>query len=266
MPADMVLSIIGCPILADEIVHAVDRDKSIQKVIVVRTDDSVNLVRKLNVLKGHPPIELIEPEQIGSVAEREFTLLVLMKPMALHEDPKILREEVSKTVSVVAGVSRSILLFYGLCGNAFNDLGPLTAAAALPITVLSDQEGRPVDDCIAAVLGGTDGYLRLLKRYPGVFYLTPAWAENWRELMSKMEITKGVDKDDLSTIKWMFELAGYKLALRIPTGLGDLDLFDQRVDEFAQVFGFERVELEKEHITLDCVDRSYERAKALLKE
>ncbi len=266
MPADMVLGIIGCPILADEIVHEVDRDKSIRKVIVVRTDDSVNLVRKLNVLREHPPIELIEPEQISSIEEREFTLLVLMKPMALHEDPKVLRAEVSKTVSEVAGVSRSILLFYGLCGNAFNDMEPLMKAAALPITVLSDQEGRPVDDCIAAVLGGTDGYLRLLKRYPGVFYLTPAWAENWRELMSKMEITKGVDRDDLSTIRWMFELAGYKLALKIPTGLGDRDLFDQRVDEFAQVFSFERGELEGEHITLDCVDRSYERAKALLKE
>jgi hypothetical protein len=262
----MVLGIIGCPILEDEIVHAVGRDKSIRKVIVIRTDDSANLVRKLNVLKEHPPIELIEPSDIGSVEEREFALLVLMKPMALHEDPKVLREEVSKTISEVAMVSRSVLLFYGLCGNAFKDLGPLAEAAKLPITVLSDQEGRPVDDCIAAVLGGTDGYLRLLKRYPGVFYLTPAWAENWRELMGKMEITRGVDKDDLSTIKWMFELAGYKLALKIPTGLGDQTMFDRRVDEFAQVFSFERVELEREHISLDCVDRSYERAKALLKE
>ncbi len=265
MPSDMVLGIIGCPILEDEIVYAVSKDESIKKVIAVRSDDSVNLVRKLNALKGHPPVELIEPENIGSVEEREFTLLVLMKPMALHEDPKVLREEVSKTISEVARVSRSILLFYGLCGNAFKDVGPLMEIANLPITVLSDREGRPVDDCIAAVLGGTDGYLRLLKRYPGVFYLTPAWAENWRELMSKMEITKGVDKDDLSTIKWMFELAGYKLALKIPTGLGDQDVFDQKVDEFAQVFNFERGELEEEHITLDCVDRSYERAKALLK-
>jgi hypothetical protein len=266
MSADRVLCIIGCPILEDEIVHTAGRDKSISKVIVVRTDDSIRLIEKLNNLKGHPPIQLIEPGDIGTIDENDFTLLVLMKPMALHEDPRVLREEVSKTISEVAAVSRSILLFYGLCGNAFKDIGPLMEAAKLPITVLSDQEGCPVDDCIAAVLGGTDGYLRLLKRYPGVFYLTPAWAENWRELMSKMEITRGVDKNDLSTIKWMFELAGYKLALKIPTGLGDQVLFDRRVDEFVQVFNFERGELEEEHITLDCVNRSYERAKALLKE
>lgn len=264
MPADSVLGIIGCPILEDEIAYAVDRDKSIRKVIVVRSEDSANLVRKLNILKEHPPIELIEPEGIGSVEANEFTLLVLMKPMALHEDPKVLRTEVAKTVSEMAGVSRSILLFYGLCGNAFKDVGPLVEEVKRPITVLSDRNDRPVDDCIAAVLGGTDGYLRLLKRYPGVFYLTPAWAENWRELMTKMEITKGVDKDDISTVKWMFELAGYKLALKIPTGLGDQELFDRKVDEFIEVFDFKRGELEKEHVTLECVDRSYERAKSLL--
>jgi hypothetical protein len=266
MPSEMVLGIIGCPILEDEIVYAVSRDKSIRKVIIVRTEDSSNLIRKMGALEGHPPVELIGPEDLATVEEREFTLLVLMKPMALHEDPKVLREEVAKTIAEVAGVCRSILLFYGLCGNAFKDVAPLIEETKRPITVLSDQEGRPVDDCIAAVLGGTDGYLRLLKRYPGVFYLTPAWAENWRDLMGKMEITRGVDKDDLSTIKWMFDLAGYKLALKIPTGLGNQDLFDRRVDEFIKVFNFERGELEREHVSLDCVDRSYDRAKSLLTE
>jgi hypothetical protein len=265
MPSENILGIIGCPILEDEIVYAVDRDRSIQKVIVVRNEDSANLVRKLNRLAACPPVEMIEPEMVSAVESDEFALLVFMKPMALHEDPKVLREEVAKTVAGMAGVSRSILLFYGLCGNAFKDIEPLADAANRPITVISDTHGRPVDDCIAAVLGGTDGYLRLLKRYPGVFYLTPAWAENWRELMDKMEITKGIEKGDLSTLKWMFDLAGYKLALKIPTGLGEEDKFDQRVDEFIQVFGFGRAELEREHVSLDCVDLSYEKAKSLLR-
>ena len=264
MPADMVLGVIGCPILEDEIVHAVQRDRDITKVIVVRSEDSANLVRKLGLLKDHPPVEVIEPGSIASVDEKGFSLLVMMKPMALHEDPKVLREEVAKALSDVAGVSRSILLFYGLCGNAFKDVAPLAESTARPITVLSDEQGRPVDDCIAAVVGGTDGYLRLLKRYPGVFYLTPGWAENWRELISKMEITRGIDKDDLSTLKWMFELAGYKLAIKIPTGLGEQDRFDQRAREFVREFGFDLGELEREHVTLECVDRSYDQAKSQL--
>lgn len=121
-----------------------------------------------------------------------------------------------------------------------------------------------MDDCIAAVLGGTDGYLRLLNRYPGVFYLTPAWAENWRALMTKMEITRGIDADDLSMVKWMFDLARYKLALKIQTGLGDQSEFDAGVNEFVKVFGFERGELERERVTLESVDRSYAKAEEML--
>lgn len=264
MGADQVLGIIGCPILEDEIVHAVRADRGISRVVVVRSEDSANLVRKLEALNAGPPVELVEPGEVPSLGPGGFTLLIMMKPMALHEDPGRLREEVEATAVWMASMCRSILLFYGLCGNAFRDVGSMARSVGRPITILSDAEDRPVDDCIAAVLGGTDGYLRLLKRYPGVFYLTPGWAENWRTLMGKMEITRGIDGDDLATLKWMFDLAGYRLALKIQTGLGDQEHFDARIDEFIRTFGFQRKELEGELVTLECVDRSYAKAKAKL--
>jgi hypothetical protein len=264
MTAAQVLGIIGCPILGDEVVHAVRTDRSISRVVIVRSGDSESLVRKLSALDACPPIELIAPDEVASLAGDGFTLLIMMKPMALHEDPGRLRDEVAATAASMASVCSSILLFYGLCGNAFRDLGSMANAVGRPITIISDEHERPVDDCIAAVLGGTDGYLRLLKRYPGVFYLTPGWAENWRELMNKMEITRGIDGDDLATLKWMFDMAGYKLALKIQTGLGDQDSFDERIDEFIRTFGFQRRELESDLVTLECVDRSYAEAKARL--
>lgn len=263
MTADQVLGVIGCPILEDELVHAVRNDPAITRVVVVRGEDSENLVRKLSTLRS-PPITLIEPEELSSLTADGFTLLVMMKPMALHEDPERLRDEVSATAEAMASVCGSILLFYGLCGNAFRDVPSMSATVGRPITIISDAMERPVDDCIAAVVGGTDGYLRLLKRYPGVFYLTPGWAENWRTLMNKMEITRGIDGDDLATLRWMFEMAGYKLALKIQTGLGDQECFDARIDEFVHTFGFERKELESDLITLECVDRSYAEAKSRL--
>lgn len=264
MTADGILGIIGCPILEDEIVHAVGADASISRLFVVRTEDSENLLKKLHALERCPPVTLVGPEQIASLAADGFTILVMMKPMALHEDPDRLRDEVSATAASMASVCGSILLFYGLCGNAFRDVASMSKAVGRPITIISDEQARPVDDCIAAVIGGTDGYLRLLKRYPGVFYLTPGWAENWRTLMSKMEITRGIDGDDLATIKWMFDMAGYKLALKIQTGLGDQANFDSRIDEFIGTFGFQRKDLEREMVTLECVDRSYAEAKTRL--
>ncbi len=259
----MMLGIVGCTMFADEIVHAIKRDPDINTIYLIKNGDSDALLRKIEAIQQHPPVVLITGEQMGNLQVDSFSLMICMQPMALHEDPPHLREEVSKALEDLAGPCDSILLFYGLCGNAFQDTRGMEERIGCPISIIADEKGRAVDDCVAAVLGGTDGYLGLLRRYPGVFYLTPAWAENWRDLMFKMEITRGVDRNDLTMIKWLFDTVGYKLALKIPTGLGDQSTFDRNVAEFAQAFGFDVAELEKERVTLECVERSYEKAKDL---
>ncbi|MGD1060983.1 MAG: DUF1638 domain-containing protein [Methanomassiliicoccales archaeon] len=256
------LGIVGCPILEDEIVHSVLRDTDIANVVVIENDDSRNLLRKLRKAGTKAKVSSIKESELDALPQDGFNLLVLMKSMALHEDPLILRREVAKAVELIGPKCRSIMLFYGLCGNAFKHLTEIEAETKHQLTLLTDEQGRPVDDCIAAVLGGTDGYYSLLKRYPGVFYLTPAWAENWRELIFKMELTRGVDKGDLSMLKWMFDTAGYKKALTLDTGLGDCEVFEEKVEDFVREFHFERASLEKEFITLEAVDRSYDRAKS----
>jgi hypothetical protein len=259
---DGVLGIIGCPILEDEVIYAIERDADVQRVYVVDNQDARNLLRKMDMVLRKPPIMRVGIDQLGSIDDDEgFRILVLMKSVALHEEPQRLRKEVLAAIEEIAPHCRSILLFYGLCGNAFRESLNVSTGGDRPVHILCDEEGRTVDDCIAAVLGGTDGYLRLLKRYPGVFYLTPAWAENWQEMMGKMEITRGMDPGDLSTLKWLFDLAGYQKALKLDTGLGDRDIYEGKVDEFVRTFNFEKGELEKEFLTLDVIDKSYAKAK-----
>ncbi len=260
----MMLGIVGCAMFADEIVHAIERDPDISMIYLIANADSDALKRKIEAVPQHPSVVMVERGQLRHLRDGPFSLLICMEPIALHEDPPHLREEVSKALAELTGACSSILLFYGLCGNAFRDIQGLEERVGCPITIIADESGRAVDDCVAAVLGGTDGYLGLLRRYPGVFYLTPAWAENWRDMMFKMEITRGVDRNDLSMIKWLFDTAGYELALKIPTGLGDQETFDRNVADFAKAFNFDIGELEKEKVTLDCIERSYERAKGRL--
>ncbi len=255
------LGIIGCPILEDEIVHSLVRDIDVERVYVIENEESVNLLRKLKLAGLSAAVTSVREDQLESIPDGGFGVIVLMKSMALHEDPQILRKEVAKGVGLIGPHCRGIMLFYGLCGNAFKSLPEIEAQTGHKLTLLTDEQGRPVDDCIAAVLGGTDGYYRLLKRYPGVFYLTPAWAENWRELIYKMELTRGIGEGDLSMLKWMFETAGYSKALKIDTGLGDRAIFDEKVRDFVKEFKFETLNLEKEFITLEAVDKSYGRAK-----
>ncbi|MEM2944110.1 MAG: DUF1638 domain-containing protein [Methanomassiliicoccales archaeon] len=254
------LGIIGCPILENEIVYLAVNDKDISQIIVIRTEESRSLLHKLSSATS-AKIICIEEGEIHNLKQVGYSLIILMKSMALHEDPQKLRGEVMQSIKQIAPVCDSILLFYGLCGNAFRDLTEIKTAAGKDLFILADECERPVDDCIAAVLGGTEGYYRLLKRYPGVFYLTPEWAEHWRELIFKMELTRGAERGDLSVLKWIFELAGYKKALKIDTGLGDKEEFERSVAEFAREFNFELGSLEKEFITLDAIVRSYDKAK-----
>lgn len=254
-----ILGVIGCPIMEDEIVYAVKRDEDISKVYVIDNEDSRNLVRKLRSASMEPTV--VSEEEAAAISSDGFSVLILMESVALHENPSELRVKVASSVKRYMSKCRSILLFYGLCGNAFKDMSQVRDGASPPLFILTDTEGRTVDDCIAAVLGGTDGYLRLLRRYPGVFYLTPAWAENWKDMIYKMEVTRGSSRDDLSTLKWLFDLAGYRKALKLDTGLGDQEVFDRKVDEFVKEFNFEKGELEKEFICLDVIDSSYDRAK-----
>lgn len=256
-----VLGIVGCPILEDEIVYAIEHDADVSTVHVVESEESRNLIRKLSLLNRCPPVERISLEDLDGVDDGAgFRILVLMKSMALHEDPQRLRKEVLSAVEQIAPHCSSVLLFYGLCGNAFKS-HPGEGCQAADVHILCDQQGKTVDDCIAAVLGGTDGYYNLLRRYPGVFYLTPAWAENWRDLITKMEITRGMEGGDLATLKWMFDLAGYRKALKLDTGLGDRGIYEEKVEEFVRTFNFETASLEKEFMTLDVIDRSYAQAK-----
>ena len=67
-------------------------------------------------------------------------------------------------------------------------------------------------------------------------------------------------------LKWMFDAAGYKKALKIQTGLADDVAFEHQVQDFIQVFNFEKVELEKEWITMEVVDRAYEKAKGRMND
>ena len=257
------LGIIGCPVLEDEIVYLLTSDRDLKDVFVVEDDNSEKLIQKLRA-KGVPIVPIKEGDIAGLPNGAGRSVLVWMKSMGLHEDPGELGREVSRTVMTLDGHCSVILLFYGLCGNAFKDMDRLLEPVRTPVVILRDEEGRIVDDCIAVPLGGTDGYLRLLKRYAGVFYMTPAWADNWRTLFNKMEITRGTEMGDLDMLRMIFEMTGYNRVLMIDTGLGDREILRTRTHEFAQEFGFRELELEPGFVSTAISDAAYQRCIELM--
>ncbi len=263
MAGESRLGIIGCPVLEDEIVYLLSGDKGLKEVFVVKDDHSEKLISKLRQ-KGVEIVPISE-EGISRIPKSDGRSVVIwMKSMGLHEEPKELGKEVARSAKVMDGHCATILLFYGLCGNAFKNMNVLFEDVQTPVVILKDEQGQIVDDCIAVPLGGTDGYLRLLRRYAGVFYMTPAWADNWELLINKMELARGTEMGNLDMLKMLFEMAGYNRVLLIDTGLGDREVLYSKTREFSKEFNFTEVVLEPGFVSTRVSDDAYQKCVELV--
>ncbi len=252
-----VISIIGCRMFEDEIIHLLENDPEIEKVLVVENQDCVGITRKM-AEAGIPytalPLEEIPEKQ----EEKGLTLNIYMLELALHAIPENLKRTVYSKVEAMAPRSDGILLFYGLCGNVLGKIEEDFKALDCKVCILKEEDGEIVDDCIGAVLGGRGQYLKALKscRGVGTFFLTPMWAVNWREMIRTAGLNQ--DPDDISMSKFVFDHAGYKRVARINTGLAYEKDFEACVREFSRLFEFEITDLEG---TMKLVESCYAKTK-----
>jgi len=251
-----VLGIIACEMFEEEIVELAKTDRDVDQVFVVENECSGRLCDKLKAVGVRVASGRLES---FSVEEDEFAVVMELKEMALHEKPEILKKEVLESIARMQDCVDSVLLFYGLCGNALRKIYQLTESVKVPVLILTDSEGDIVDDCIGASVGGTDMYLKLLKQYPGTFFLTPMWAEHWREMFQKVHIVR--DPWDIKGCKYVFDYVGYRNAMKIEMNIGDEEAFERNVEEFRKLFGFARLDVKG---SMDIVRNNYMEAKKLI--
>lgn len=252
-----VISIIGCRMFEDEIMHLLENDPEIEKVIVVENNDCGGLRKKM--LEAGVPHKVLPVEEIPEKQkEKGFTLNIYMLELALHAIPENLKRTVYSKVEAMAPHSDGILLFYGLCGNVLGRIEEDFKALDCKVRILKEENGEIVDDCIGAVLGGRGQYLKALKscRGVGTFFLTPMWAANWREMIRTAGLSK--NPDDIKMSKFVFDYAGYKKVARINTGLVYEKDFEACVREFSRLFEFEITDLEG---TMKLVENCYAKTK-----
>lgn len=242
------LTILSCKILQDEIVHILENDVTVDEILVVGNGQENDFTTKLRMVglqyKLLSPAKLqIDTEQYKNDPQK-YTVMVYMVELALHEFPKILKAEIYKLLDELSKCSSGILLFYGLCGNVFDklhiDFSHLEKSC--PVRILRDDT-RTVDDCVGATLGGCKEYLATLKKFSehGTFLFTPMFAHAWKEIM---RIDPDKPEKSIKMLKKVNEMTGYKRVAKIRTGLYYTENFDEKVQEFAEIFDFEVLEIE----------------------
>lgn len=255
-----VMTIIGCRMFEDEIMHLLENDPEIEKVLVVKNEDCKGITEKMTEAGiAYTTLSLEEIPEKSVEKNKGLSLVIYMLELALHAVPENLKKTVYSKVELMAPRSDGVLLFYGLCGNVLGEIEKDFEALDCRVCILKEENGEIVDDCIGAVLGGRKQYLEALKscRGVGTFFLTPMWAVNWREMIRTSGLSQ--NPDDISMSKFVFDYAGYKRVARVNTGLAYEKDFDAHVKEFSTLFEFEIINLEG---TLHLVESCYAKTKA----
>ena len=269
MAVSGVLGVMACPILEDELIYSMSKDDDISSVYLLDNRHAKSI--KIKLTRNGINYNIIGEDDFLSgsfaVPDKEYVVVIWMMDLALHEEPKDLRAALEKYMKQMQPRVDAIALYFGLCGNGMKDVD-IWAKDNLdvPMTIIRDNDGNIVDDCISTAIGGKDQYLKLLRKYPGIMYFTPAFATNYDDLLGRMELFKGVDTGDDSMLKMVFEMADYHEVMKIDTGLGDPDEFQSATEKFADRLGFEILTLEDGWCTLEPADRIYAEAKGFLKQ
>lgn len=239
--------------LEDELASLLSADREFRELLLVDGKDSLSLSAKLKT-KNRPHL-LLSGEEIAlhlrdkkageagifttSTSCRSEELVVVVRPLALglHSDLDRLRTAAYDGIQSLCPFSDRILIFYGKCGGFLANLERDLPGLPCPISLLTDEDGARIEDCIALALGGNESYDRALAEHQdAALFMTPMWASNW-SAMGRVDAVVG--RDLSATIK----ASGMKKVVRIDTGLRFEPGFEEKVDEFARKFGLERIDL-----------------------
>lgn len=257
------LGMIICPMLEDEAIYSLETDGEKKRIFLVDTPFTETIVPKL---KQHnvPYTRICEEECLaGNVVPHDgYSVIIWTMSMGLHAEPSLLKLEVCDRIIKMMGVVDSIMLYYGRCGKAMDDIDQWAKEySTVPITIFRNKDGTICDDCICVPIGGTDRYLSLLRKYPGRIYFTPAMASNFDGFLKSLELFNGIDVDNKEIMKMLLDMAGYTTVLEIQTGLGDQAHFHENTVKFAEEYGLKVLPLGQEWPKKDLTDANYRHAK-----
>lgn len=156
----------------------------------------------------------------------------------LHIHPPLLLNRLVERIRALEDHVTAVVLAFGRCQT----LDKLPEDFRIPVLY------PPGEDCIGVLLG-QERYLEELYREAGTWFLPPGWAELGMTFIFKEIQAGGLAKqniDPLTVARKM--LKGYKRALLIDTGVGDISLQQEQAQKIADLFGW-RLEITQGSLT-----------------
>ena len=108
---------------------------------------------------------------------------------------KNLQRQVVSAVKEMARNVDSVLLGYGLCGNALNHAQDLFSEVSVPVMLPMDED-HPVDDCVGLIIGGRENYYAQQRECAGTMFMNAGFSRHWEKFMYPILPEKLLPKKD----------------------------------------------------------------------
>jgi len=249
-----VLGIITCQVLEREFAHLLAHDPEISRITVLRNEFSDALYQTLQEQMGSPPRSVPNAGDFVPARLDRIEVLVKVLELGLHRVIGALRDGVVEAGRETAPYVDSILLGYGLCGNALEKPAELLSSAGVRVSVPMDGD-YPIDDCVGLLIGGRDSYYEEQCRCAGTFFMTAGWAHHWKDLMLKTQ--RGVLDPAISKRL----MSNYERVLVLSTPALPAEDMTPKIQEFSEVYG---LRIEAREGTLDILNETWLTAKRVL--
>jgi len=262
------IGIVACEIFEEELLKLLSEYDIINRIILVPSDSSKEFQKMLESKYNYEKItiarELCSTRFIKRQAPLEVVINIL--PFALHLYAEDIKKEVVNAAKEIEKHVDYILLLYGLCGNALGPIRELliNRKIRVPFDILTNEKGEIMDDCICALIGSSEKYLKELEENTNIFFMTPGWAKLWPKLLE--EKTRNIDSKKMAelsemNVKEKFRMvlgsSDYKKIVGIEFDFIDKANFRDRCNEFASHFNSDVIIKEG---NIDILRDSFEKA------
>ena len=144
-----------------------------------------------------------------------------------------LTSEVTTAVKELAPFVDSVLLGYGLCGNALKNTNELFKDIPVPVSLPMENE-YPVDDCVGLIIGGRNNYYAEQCLCAGTMFMNAGFSRYWEKILAFDVPDKLLHKKDKIVKRIM---GNYKRSLLLSTTVLGEDQLRKNTKEFNEKYG-----------------------------
>ena len=279
-----ILGLIVCPMVDDNLVYSLSKDPEEKNILIVDNEHNGSVRRKLD--KENIRYGIVKWDDILNgtfqLDGSRFTILIYMINLGLHSRPEELKSTVEDIAKEMNPFVDGFGFYLGTCGNyEWNIPGWCKEAGLKPGAMFCDKNGCLCHDCVGVNIAGGPKYSELQKAYMGHFYIFPAMANNYDDFMEADQADSAATEESLTPemrevlgiepgrdgyLRWLFSLGGYEYILKIDTGIGDREHFDEDVQKVSERTHLKIKVAEDYWADLQPTDDLYAKCKSFLNE